>query len=160
MNTESIRALRSEGKHEQARLLAMELATSSPGDAELQYEAACLHDYLGLEGQAVAFYQAAISGNLSQEHLRSALLGLGSTYRTLGRYSEAQATLLEGVSRFPDAREMKVFLAMALHNLGESKQAIESLLLLIAETSNDPSILEYKAAIEFYAQDIERCWPQ
>ena len=160
MNTKTIRALRLEGKHEQARLLAIELAASSPEDAEIQYEAACIHDYLGLESQAVPFYQAALSGTLSQEHVRSAILGLGSTYRTLGRYDEAKATLLDGVARFPSAREMKVFLAMVLHNLGESKVAIESLLLLIAETSNDPNILEYKGAIEFYAKDIERSWPQ
>jgi predicted Zn-dependent protease len=80
------------------------------------------------------------------------------TYRSLGRYSEAKEALVEALVRFPDAHELKVFLAMVLHNLGESKQAIESLLLILVETMNDVNIQGYRRAIEFYAQDIERSW--
>ena len=159
MNIEKVRVLRQEGQHEEARLLATELAASSPRNAELQYEAASVHDYLGLEAEAIPFYKLAIAGDLPPESLRGAFLGLGSTYRTLGRYSEAKATLVEGLARFPDANEMKVFLAMVLHNLGEAKQAIEALLLVLAETTNDVNLQVYRRAIEFYAQDIERTWP-
>jgi tetratricopeptide (TPR) repeat protein len=159
MNIETVRELRRHGKHEEARLVAVALAATSPLDAMIQYETACVHDYLGLEAQAVPFYTAAIAGDLDPEALRSAYLGLGSTYRTLGRYSEARATLLEGLAHFPDANEMKVFLAMTLHNLGESRQAVESLLQIVAQTASDPNIQAYRQAIEFYAQDIERSWP-
>jgi tetratricopeptide (TPR) repeat protein len=154
-----IRVLRREGKHEEARLLAVELVAGSPQDAELQYEAACVHDGLGLEAQAIPYYTAAIAGDLRPEFLRSAYLGLGSTYRTLGRYVEAKAILQEGLVRFPNANEMKVFLAMVLHNLGDNKQAVEALLLVLAETTSDVNIQEYRRAIVFYAQDIERTWP-
>ena len=47
---------------------------------------------------------------------------------------------------------------MALHNLGESKQAIESLLLVLAETSKDEAIRACHEAIQFYAKDIEKSW--
>lgn len=87
-----------------------------------------------------------------------AFLGLGSTYRALGRYGEAKATLLEGPARLPEANEFKVFLAMALHNLGESKQAVETLLLVVAETSQDDAIQAHRAALQFYASDIEKPW--
>jgi hypothetical protein len=57
---EQVRALRRAGKHEEACSLAVSLAAASPEDAELQYEAACVHDYLGREAQAVPFYLAAL----------------------------------------------------------------------------------------------------
>jgi tetratricopeptide (TPR) repeat protein len=97
---------------------------------------------------------------LAPEQLRSAYLGLGSTYRALGQYQAAERTLREGLARFPDARELKTFLAMALHNLGESKRAVELLLSVLAETSADEHVRSYREAILFYAQDIDRSWPQ
>lgn len=158
MNAESIRTLRAQGKHEEARRLAVELAAGLPGDAEVQYEAACVHDSLGYEAEAVPFYKAAIAGDLSPARLRSAFVGLGSTYRALGRYSKARATLLDGLARFPEANELKVFLAMTRHNLGQSKEAVESLLMLLAATTSDESVQRYRNAIELYAGDIERAW--
>ena len=159
-HAEQVLALRRAGQHEEACSLAVRLAAQAPHDAELQYETACVHDYLGREAQAVAFYLAALSGGeLSAEHLRSAYLGLGSTYRALGRYADAERTLREGLARFADAAELKAFLAMALHNLGRSKEAVELLLTLLAQTSADVDIQSYREALLFYAQDIERSWP-
>lgn len=157
--TEQVLSLRRAGKHEEACSLAVALVAQLPGDAELQYQAACVHDFLGREAQAVPFYLAALHGSLLAEHLRSAYLGLGSTYRALGQYPAAERTLRQGLARFPDAAELKVFLAMALHNLGQSKQAVELLLTVLAESSNDAEIQNYRDAILFYAQDIERSWP-
>ena len=157
--TEQVLSLRRAGRHEEACALAVSLAAQFPGHAELQYQAACVHDFLGREAQAVPFYLAAMSGELSIEHLRSAHLGLGSTYRALGQYAEAERTLREGLARFPDAAELTVFLAMALHNLGQSKQAVELLLTVLAQSSSDAHIQDYREAILFYAQNIERSWP-
>jgi len=157
--TEQVLSLRRAGKHEEACALAVALVAQSPEDTELQYQAACVHDFLGREASAVPFYLAAISGGLSAEHLRSAYLGLGSTYRALGQYAQAEHTLREGLVQFPDAAELKAFLAMALHNLGKSKQAIELLLTVLAQSSNEVHIQGLREAILFYAQDIERSWP-
>lgn len=156
--TEQVLSLRRAGKHEEARELAVSLAAQFPRDAELQYQAACVHDFLGREAQAVPFYLASMSGELPVEHLRGAYLGLGSTYRTLGQYQQAERTLREGLGRFPDAAELKAFLAMALYNLGQSKQAVELLLTVLAQSSGDAHIQDYREAILFYAQDIERLW--
>jgi tetratricopeptide (TPR) repeat protein len=109
--------------------LAVHLAAASPKDAELQYEAACVHDFLGREAHAVPFYLAALSGDLPHEQQRSAYLGLGSTYRALGQYAAAERTLREGLARFEDAAELKTFLAMTLHNLGRSKEGANCCLL-------------------------------
>jgi tetratricopeptide (TPR) repeat protein len=140
MSLEHARKLRLSGKHTEARNLLVALAARSPGDAELQYEAACVHDFLGDEATAVAYYRAALRGNLSEDHLRGAYLG-------------------QGLDLFPQANEIKVFLAMALHNLGRSKAAVECLLTVIAETSSDKEVQGYRRAIALYAEDIDRVWP-
>ncbi len=96
---------------------------------------------------------------LEPDARRGAFTGLGSTNRTLGRFAEARDTLEQGLAEFPDANEMRVFLAMADHNLGQSRKAVETLLSLLAQTTNDPAIAAYRRAIEFYAQDVDRIWP-
>jgi tetratricopeptide (TPR) repeat protein len=158
-SAEQVRALRRAGQHEAACTLAASLAAQLPEDAELQYEAACAHDFLGREAQAVPFYLAALSGSLRPEQQRSAYLGLGSTYRSLGDYAAAEATLRAGLAHFADAAELQTFLAMTLHNLGQSKRAVELLLTLLAQSSTDVHLQHYREAILFYALDIERSWP-
>jgi tetratricopeptide (TPR) repeat protein len=123
------------------------------------YEAACVHDYLGFEAEAVPYYVTAIAAGLSPELLRRAYLGLGSTYRVLGRYSESLGVLDSGLVQFPGARELVVFRAMTLYNLGRSKEAVESLLGVVAETSADAHVQECGGAIALYAADIDRSWP-
>jgi tetratricopeptide (TPR) repeat protein len=159
VNLDLAQKLRAEGRHDEARSLLAALAAATPADARLQYEAACVHDFLGLEAQAVSYYVAALAGALPDELRRSAYTGLGSTYRTLGRYAESEQVLREGLERFPQAGEMHVFLAMVQHNLGRSKLAVESLLKLLERTSADPGIQGYARAIAFYAGDIDRVWP-
>jgi tetratricopeptide (TPR) repeat protein len=159
MDLTAAKELRANGKHAEAKDLLVALVAQNPNDAELQYETACVHDFLGEESSAVAYYRAALLGPLSLEHLRGAYLGLGSTYRTVGRYTEAQVTLRQGLERFPEANEMKIFLAMTLHNLGQSKAAVECLLTVLANTSSDSDVQTYRRAILFYAEDIERVWP-
>ena len=155
---EDAAALRREGRHEQAREVLIAATSSQPHDARLQYAAACVHDALGREAEAIPFYRRALAGELPPDERRSAFTGLGSTYRTLGRYDDARDTLRAGLIEFPDAHEMTVFLAMTLHNLGEHKRAIESLLKLVVATTADPEIKAYGPAIEFYAQDVDRTW--
>jgi tetratricopeptide (TPR) repeat protein len=154
----SIHELRQQGQHELARDHLLQLAAVHPTDATVQYQTACVHDYLGLEREAVPFYKAAIQHGLSGDDLRGAYLGLGSTYRTLGMYAESKATLLEGLTHFPDAREMTVFLAMTRYNLGEHHEAVASLLRLLVETTSDVSIKDFQRAILFYAENLDQRW--
>jgi hypothetical protein len=46
MTLPSAQELRAAGKHEQARELLVSLARRFPVDAVVQYEAACVHDFL------------------------------------------------------------------------------------------------------------------
>ena len=54
-------ALRADGRAADARPLLIALAVEFPNDAEVQYQAAWVHDYLGLEAEAVPHYERALA---------------------------------------------------------------------------------------------------
>jgi len=78
--------LRESDKHEEARQFLLELHTEFPNDPQVNYQCAWIHDLLGLEREAIPFYEKAIQSGLSGDGLKSALLGMGSTYRCIGEY--------------------------------------------------------------------------
>lgn len=122
----------------------------------LHYQLACLYDVQGLEQQAIPCYQAALARNLPAPQRQEAWLGLGSTYRALGLYQQSLATFDQGLAEFPEAKEITLFRAMTLYNLGETKQAVADLLVLLAETSSHSDISSYQRAIRQYAADLDR----
>lgn len=153
-----LQQLRQAGKTEQARNEWISLAAQHPQQAKVHYETACIHDSMGLESQAVAYYLAAIDLGLTGEDLRGAYLGLGSTYRTLGQFEASKQIFERAMQVFPDAQEVRVFLAMTLYNLADHHAAMSVLLEVIADTSADSEIQSYQRAIRLYAQDLDRRW--
>jgi tetratricopeptide (TPR) repeat protein len=151
-------SLRKSGEKEASRQLLLEMVSLEPENPEILYQCAWTHDGMGLERDAVQFYERAISSGLAGESLQGAYLGLGSTLRGLGSYARALETLETGCLEFPENKALKVFRAMAHYNCGHSKVSIESLLKLLAETTSDPEIAGFKRAILFYAADLDRVW--
>ncbi|MFC9246285.1 tetratricopeptide repeat protein [Streptomyces sp. NPDC057136] len=148
--------LRVEGHPEQARERLLALTAQFPDAADVAYQTAWVHDVLGLETEAVPYYERGLQlPGLTEEERRGALLGLGSTYRVLGRYGQAVETLRRGVSEFPDDGALRSFLAMALYNIGEHHEAMKILLRVVATTSTDPYVARYRPAIEHYAKDLD-----
>lgn len=150
--------LRLSGQAEKAREILLKLVEAYPDDAEVNYQTAWVHDILGCEREAVPFYVQAIELGLKGEDLEGALLGLGSTYRTLGKYEQAETTLRRGLKEFPQKRVFQIFLAMTLYNLERNHEAMELLLTNIVETTTDESILGYRRAILLYATQLDRVW--
>ncbi|RSS58570.1 tetratricopeptide repeat protein [Streptomyces sp. WAC01280] len=167
-------ALREGGRKEEAREALVALAARYPDDAEIAYQTAWAHDVLGLETEAVPYYERALaetgtgtetetgteSGTgtatgLTPEDRRGALLGLGSTYRVLGRYEDSVTLLTGAAKEFPEDGALRTFLAMALYNTGQHHESVRTLLRLLAATSEDPSVRAYKRAIEHYAEDLD-----
>ncbi|KNE80174.1 MULTISPECIES: tetratricopeptide repeat protein [Streptomyces] len=141
---------------DESREQLLDLAARFPDDAGVAYRAACVHDRLGLEAEAVPFYERCLAGTgLPDEDRRGAFLGLGSTYRVLGQYTRAVETLRRGIAEYPDDGGLRTFLAMALYNTGEHHEAMHLLLDLLAATSRDPSVQEYRRAIALYAGDLD-----
>jgi tetratricopeptide (TPR) repeat protein len=150
--------LRENCRAEEARELLFELVAEKPDDPQINYQCAWVHDLLGREHEAVPFHERAIEGGLTGEDLEGAMLGLGSTYRALGEYQRAVEALRGGTTRFPKNRAIQVFLAMALYNAGECREAVELLLRNLAETTGDEGISAYNRAILFYAGRLDDTW--
>jgi tetratricopeptide (TPR) repeat protein len=150
--------LRESENHEEARELLLELHTEFPEDPQVNYQCAWIHDLLVLEREAIPFYEKAIQVGLNGGDLKSALLGMGSTYRCIGEYRRSIEIFQHALSLFPDSREFKVFLGMAYYNIGEFSKAMELLLNSLADTSNDEGILRYQRAIRFYSDKLDQTW--
>lgn len=131
---------------------------TDPDDPELNYHCAVAHDRLGMEAEAVPYYLKAIAGGLPHPLLRSAYLGLGSTYRALGEYERSLEVLDDALADFPDAEELVVFRGMTLYNLGRAHEGMSALLGVLARTSADPGVTRYRRAIEFYADHLDETW--
>ncbi|MEF2965853.1 tetratricopeptide repeat protein [Paenibacillus sp. M1] len=150
--------LRESGHLEEARFILLELVEQEPMNPSVWYQCAWVHDVMGAEGAAVPYYKKALELGLTGEERQGAYLGLGSTYRTLGMYNEAQFILEEAINEYPDRREFQVFYAMVRFNQKEYGESIEILLKQLAETSNDIGIQTYKKAILFYSDKLNQTW--
>ncbi|MGO4528453.1 tetratricopeptide repeat protein [Paenibacillus sp. 2TAF8] len=150
--------LRQEGKVQESIELLHQITELEPQHGEGWYQLAWAHDSLGLEREAVPYYEKALQLKLSSEDRAGAMLGLGSTYRTLGQYEQAKRWMLTGMSEFPEHREFEVFYAMVLYNLGEHAEAMQRLLVQLADTSGDQRITDYSRAIRYYADQLDRVW--
>ncbi|MFD2701341.1 tetratricopeptide repeat protein [Paenibacillus shunpengii] len=152
--------LRNEGNKEEAleRLLHIKNTIENDQSAQIRYQIAWTYDSLGLEKEAVPYYLEAISMGIQGEDRSGALLGLGSTYRSLGQYEAAENILRQGIEEFPNHREFRVFLAMVQYNLKEYASAMRLLLEEIAENSNHSGVQSYRQAIAFYADKLDQRW--
>lgn len=150
-------AWRQAGRLDEARERMLDLSRAFPDDGAVAYQTAWIHDRLGLEREAVAFYRTALSsGQLSAEDRLGALIGCGSTLRVLGRHAEAVELLEGGLAEFPGDGGLTAFLAMALYNVDRHHEATSLLLRLVASSSTAPNIESYRAAIEYYASDLDK----
>ncbi|ANF96035.1 tetratricopeptide repeat protein [Paenibacillus bovis] len=151
-------SLRQKGNIQEAIQLLQEISVTEPDNAQVWYQLAWSHDSLSLERQAVPYYERALNTGLTGEDRAGAILGLGSTYRTLGQYEQAKQCFENGIREFPDHRELKIFYAMVLYNLGEHAEAMRQLLVQLADTSADQGIKSYDKAIRFYADQLDQTW--
>jgi tetratricopeptide (TPR) repeat protein len=154
---EAIR-LRQRGEYAKAWRVLRQLHKAEPDDARLNYHCAWVCDLRGQERAAVSFYERAIRRGLVGEDLRGALLGLGSTYRCLGKYRNAAVVLHRGLRTFPEAREFTVFFALVQYNRGHHASAMDMLLRTLAETTRDSGLRRYQQALLYYADKLDRKW--
>lgn len=154
---DAIRA-REEQRYGDAHAILSTILSENPADARANYQMAWLYDAQGLERAAVPWYEAALAGELADTDLRGALLGFGSTLRSLGEYARAVQVLGRGMERFPQAGEFPAFLAMALYNMGNSNEAVAMLLAELVRSSNDAGVQRYRRAIDFYRERLDETW--
>jgi len=122
-----------------------------PKSASLHYLAACICDAHRTETEAVRFYLKSLDLGIAGLDRRDALLGLGSTYRSLGKYEESKKYFEIGIKEFPDYRPYKVFLALTEFNLKQADVSVKYLLEQLIETTADQEIRSYQKALKFYS---------
>lgn len=146
--------LRESGQAEQARPLLIALAAEYRDDAEVQYQAAWVHDYLGLEEEAAPYYERALTLGLPEPEREGLVLGLGSTYRNIGRISDSLALLERGVLDYPTNHAMRCFLALARLSNDEPREALALAFDVLLDTSNAPTIDRYRRALGSYRDEL------
>lgn len=82
--------LRKEGKLGESNEILINLTDEYPDNSIINYQCVCSFDVMGLEKQAVPYYEKSILIGLPDKDLQGAFLGLGSTYRTLGQYKKSK----------------------------------------------------------------------
>ncbi|EJR63359.1 hypothetical protein IIO_02096 [Bacillus cereus VD115] len=142
--------LRNEKKYAQSREILIGL-TNFTKDAEVLYQCAWLHDVMGLETEAVPYYEQAIANGLDGESLCGAYICLGSTYRCIGEYEKAIVVLEAGVKKFPENDPMRVFLSLAKYNVNEHESAMKLLLETVVKVDK---VKEFERAISFYKDHL------
>jgi tetratricopeptide (TPR) repeat protein len=140
---------------EQARTILLELSAAHPDDGEITFQLGICHDNMGRSPEAVPYYVKALEQGLSGASLERCLLGLGSTYRSMGEYQKAEETLRRGVREFPENRALQIFLAMALYNTQKHAEAIELVLTNLIETTTDEKLQYFKRPISYYASHLD-----
>ncbi|MDN7145886.1 tetratricopeptide repeat protein [Liquorilactobacillus mali] len=160
MNKDIERALnlRKDNQLKESNQLLLELCKVTPYDSFLNYQVAWSFDILGEEDKAILFYEKAIELGLNEEYLEDAYLGMGSTYRTLGDYNKSKVVFEKAIHQFPQNNALKVFYAMTLFNLGRHDISMEILLQVLSATSNDTDIQNFKKAILFYSDKLDKIW--
>jgi hypothetical protein len=122
-------------------------------DAEVAYHAAWAHDRAGLEREALPYYEEALAGRaaLSEEERFGVFLGLGSSYRLVGRFEDSARVLERGVAEHPDRHVLVVFLAITRLDAGAPDASARTLLTLLASQWDDAGVQDYRRPILEYA---------
>ncbi|WP_430788290.1 tetratricopeptide repeat protein [Virgibacillus flavescens] len=147
--------LRDNGEEEQARQIFIELVRQNRGNAELNFHCAQTHDGMGLEEEAVDYYEKAIEIGLPDELLKDAYVCLGSTYKVIGEYEKSLEVLTNGEEKFPHYEPLKAFKSLTLHSMGDHSKALETALVTLLKTTNDKDLQKYSRALHYYAGSLE-----
>jgi tetratricopeptide (TPR) repeat protein len=134
--------------------LLRKLDTRYPNVAEINYQLAWTLETGGHLTEALPTYEKAVALGLSPNEHANALIGLANTLRGLGQHQKAAEVLRSGQRQFPDNREFDVFLALALHALGQHAEALQLALTALVDTTEDPGLTAYQRTIRHAAGQL------
>ncbi|MGO3885938.1 MAG: tetratricopeptide repeat protein [Mycetocola sp.] len=118
-------------------------------DAAGIYEWASVHDFLGLEAEAIPLYRAAIAAGLDAERHPQAVIQLASSLRNVGELDEA-ITLLSGLDESAVVGSAaQAFLSLVLHDAGRHAEALQ-----VALGALIPTLPLYRSSLTSYAADL------
>jgi tetratricopeptide (TPR) repeat protein len=151
---DAIVGARAHGQAEEIFPRLQKLDATHPNVAEINYQLAWTCDVLDRAADALPYYEKAIALGLPPNELSGALIGLGSTLRSLGRLERSAGVLRSGQVQFSDNPEFAVFLALTLHAQGQAADALRLALDTLCETTDDPGLTAYQRAIRHAASKL------
>src|SRR5690625_2853375 len=103
-------------------------------DPEALFEWASVHDFLGMEHEAVPLYRDALAQGIAEPKRSQTIIQLASSLRNVGD-PHAAVELIQGHS-VDEALQgaAQAFLALALHDTGRPDAALRAALLALAGT--------------------------
>ena len=113
------------------------------------FEWASVHDFLGLEPEAIPIYKQALHSGLSGLKREKALIQLASSLRNVGKPDEAVALLESATFSVETEAAAKAFLALAHVDSGNASKALSIALMELY-----PAGGLYEKSIKFYATDL------
>lgn len=144
---------RKHNRQKQALEILQSLIQSTPNDPDINYQIAWTYDSEGKESEALPFYEKAIANGLKKDRL-GAMIGLGSTYRCLGKHEESLKIFDQAMREFPQDRALKVFRALTLFSLGQVEESVSQLLIQLMDTTDAKSIKSYERALRYYSVNL------
>ena len=130
----------------QMKSLVEELDQENPDG---MFEWASVHDFLGLELQAIPLYERALDLGLVGLKREKALIQLASSLRNVGRPDDAIAILEENEFGDETFLASRSFLALAMFDAGKPSEALRQTLEYLY-----PSDALYARSILFYARQL------
>lgn len=155
---EQAKALRQEDKLDESEELLLALLEEYPDDPLVLFEVGGAYDVMGLETEAIPYYERAIDEGLLGPELLECLICLGISQRAIGDFEEAIDALEQAVNDFPDDNSSKSFLALAYYSNQQYSESVRLLLDLLLTTTNDEQILSYADTLDFYKDNLDEVW--
>lgn len=128
------------------RLLVSERPAEDP---DALFEWASVHDFLGLETEAVPLYRAALDAGLSGDRRPQAVIHLASSLRNVGDPTSAIELLCDDPGDEATGLAGRAFLALALRDAGRPDDALRVALQALA-----PTLPRYARAVFSYAEQL------
>ncbi len=144
---EAIIGARAHGQSGEIFPRLQQLDRHHPNIPEINYQLAWTCDVLGRSAEALPYYEKAVALGLAPNELSGALIGLGSTLRSLGQLNRSAEVLTSGRAQFPENREFDAFLALTRHAQGRHNDSLRLLIDALCATTEDPGLRAYQRAI-------------
>lgn len=157
---EQAKVLRREDNLEESQEVLLELLDSFPDDPIVLFEVGGAYDVLGLEMEAIPYYERAIDLDLEGPELQECFICLGSTHRAIGEFEDAVDVLEQAVERFPEDNSGKAFLALAYYSNEQYFEAVQLLMGLLLETTSDEQIQFYGDTLDFFKDNLDEVWDE
>ena len=141
-----------DGSNVEETLVAMKalVAELDETDARASFELASVHDFLGLEQEAIPLYNKAIDLGLEGNAREKAVIQLASSLRNVGNPIDAIA-LLQATSFSDEAQgAASVFLALAKFDMGDKAEVLR-----LAREDSYPADGMYARSIKFYLSQLD-----